>query len=110
MYAAPLADHIHAAILQASPHVAGELAYFLSLYPGSFDVETGDFLGHAKSDASYLRQGAQIVFDTVQAWAGYESTAPIPAELSPKALKNAMIRLATAGALTVRSSLALFRT
>lgn len=94
--------------LQASPHVAGQVAYFLSLYPESFNVATGEFdeaAYYSQYAPSSIRQGAQIVLGKVQQWTGYASRfAPVPVkEITPKALKAALLKIATVGVLSVRS-------
>ncbi len=90
----------------ASPHVAGLAAYFLSLYDTSFNPETNDFnedvYARLAGDSSYLRLGAQMFGGKVSQWAG-RLTAPTPKEpkpLSPAALKKAIEKIATKGALT----------
>jgi cerevisin len=92
----------------ASPHVAGLAAYFLSLYPDSFDAVSQEF-----DDAAYeqvlglgssYRQAAQIVMGKFQQWTGV-SASPLRAKsgkpLSPKALKKALEKVGTKGVLTV---------
>lgn len=90
----------------ASPHVAGLAAYFLSLYPEGFDVESQDFTEATYNEilnapASYLRQGAQIVMGKFTG-AARTTVKGSDKPLSPKALKKAMIKLGTKGVLTVR--------
>ena len=96
----------------ASPHVAGLAAYFLSLYPESFSVADDDFLPEvydnllsASPSTSFLKQSIQFVFGTAQQWAGLAPIPPKEKVLSPKALKKALAKVATKGALTVRSAL-----
>lgn len=111
----------------ASPHVAGLAAYFLSLYPESFDIASADFIDSAyspfeisnKEDMTFFQQSAQmvlgqlkqwtaagIVYEKLQHWTGRDETlAPIPYKpLSPKALKNAMVKLCTKDALVAAVS------
>lgn len=86
----------------ASPHVAGLMAYFMSLYPTSFDAETQDF-----SDEVYQKlwgtyqppSAAQFVFGKLQqAWSG---KAPVTSGssdiLSPIALKKALLKVSSKG-------------
>ena len=81
----------------ASPHVAGAAAYYLSLYPSAFNLDTMEL----KAEESFMQQSAQIVFGKVQEWTGF---APIPKghELTGPELKAILIKYATKNALTVR--------
>lgn len=82
----------------ASPHAAGLAAYFLSLYPdGGFNAEeepslvpTVSFVASAQAffGFGYNNENAQI--------AGKGDAKP----LSPRALKKAMLKLATKGVIT----------
>lgn len=89
----------------ASPHVAGLAAYFLSLYPSSF-VLSEEELGYTSTSSepsTFFQHAAQFVFGQAQQWTK-QRFAPIPPThkpLTPKALKNAMVKLGTKGILTV---------
>lgn len=87
----------------ASPHVAGAAAYFLSLYPESFDVDTMQLKADAFNTYS-LKQSAQLVFGKVQEWAGI-APLPIDNELTGPQLKAILLKVGTKGALTVCPSL-----
>lgn len=99
----------------ASPHVAGLAAYFLSLYPTTFQPTEVELIDE---DLSFLQRSAQYVFGTVanefnsKARQGL-ALAPIPPKeklLTPKALKSAMIKVGSKGLLTVsRDSLSIER-
>lgn len=105
----------------ASPHVAGLAAYFLSLYPESFSATSEEFVESAYSPFSYVneestfvQQSAQKIFGTLSRWTpagmmmkkigewtSISVIAPIPVKpLSPKALKNALLKLSTKNALS----------
>lgn len=96
----------------ASPHVCGLLAYFLSEYPKAFKPSHQDFVlaGEAspyEAPASTFRQSAQTVFQRLAHLAGFAAPTSkkhgeMPEVLSPKVLKNSLIRIATQDVLTVR--------
>ena len=82
----------------ASPHVAGAAAYYLSLYPSAFNLNTNEL----KAEESFLQQSAQIVFGMVKDLTGF---APVPRkdhELTGEELKAILIKYATKNVLTVR--------
>ena len=99
-------------IRMASPHVAGLAAYFLSLYPTSFNPLVAESV--AEDDMSFLQRSAQFVFGSAVA-DEFNSKArqglalvPLPPKdklLTPKALKSAMIKVGSKGMLTVSTSL-----
>jgi cerevisin len=90
----------------ASPHVAGLAAYFLSLYPTSFQPTEFELVDE---DLTFLQRSAQFVFGTSadefanKARQGL-ALAPIPKLLTPKALKSAMIKVGSKGLLTVSAT------
>lgn len=98
----------------ASPHVCGLMAYFLGLYPKEFQPSSEDFLlaGEAspyEAEAStFFSHAAQTVFGKLAEMVGFAPTPKKPGKmpeiLSPKVLKNAIVRVATDGVLTVRQT------
>lgn len=111
----------------ASPHVAGLAAYFLSLYPESFNPTSEEFeesvyspftFSSSSGDSTTSSYFNQLVignlkrFTSVGVWVGKVqhwtgmgrevTVAPIPGKdlpLSPKDLKKAMLKLCTKDAL-----------
>lgn len=89
--------------------MCGLAAYFLSLYPAGFNAGSEDFSEASYEEilgapSSYLRQGSQFVMGKVQQLTGGRpATTGGDKPLSPKALKKALLRLATKGSLTVSS-------
>ncbi|KAM0793080.1 hypothetical protein ACM66B_000563 [Microbotryomycetes sp. NB124-2] len=79
----------------ASPHVAGIAAYFLSLYPDSFNVETQEFVDTPKT--SFIGS-AQAFFGFGQTKVDASVVGDKP--LSPRALKKAIQKVATKNAVT----------
>lgn len=110
----------------ASPHVAGLLAYFLSQYPSDFKPSDEDFTlagepspyqSSSTSMSSMFVRPAQHVFNKMVNFVGLstrscegdepqaaDSGIDFPKVLSPKVLKNALVRIATEGVLTVSCS------
>lgn len=82
----------------ASPHVAGIAAYFLSLYPDGFNVETEEFVGVPK----------MTFVGSAQAFFGFGQskvrTTGDDKPLSPRALKKAIQKVGTKNAITGVSS------
>ncbi|KAK4691030.1 hypothetical protein P7C70_g9436, partial [Phenoliferia sp. Uapishka_3] len=97
----------------ASPHVAGLAAYFLSLYPTGFSVADDDFtdatyaqiMGEVMDDlpvSSFVVKGAQFVFGKL-GWSmrGEKKEVEVMTkELTPKALKKALLKISSKGKLT----------
>ncbi|KAK4058173.1 proteinase B [Microbotryomycetes sp. JL221] len=80
----------------ASPHVAGLAAYFLSLYPDSFNVETQEFVDTPKT--SFI--GSAQAFFGFGEQTRVESRFVGDKPLSPRALKKAIQKVATKNAIT----------
>lgn len=100
----------------ASPHVCGLMAYFLSLYPVTFSPTAEDYmLAGVESpfevqSSGFFAQTKQTILGTLGQWIGYQpmtmqkshsSKPKHPDVISPKVLKQALIRIATPGVLTV---------
>ena len=92
----------------ASPHVAGLAAYFLSLYPTGFSVESGDFsneayaqvLGKVLPQTSFFTKGAQYVFGSLGGQGKLFAPVPPKEGLTPKALTKALLKVSSQGRLT----------
>lgn len=103
----------------ASPHVAGLSAYFLSLPPTFFAPIAEDYTlaGEAipfhltapvgATLSSSLSWPSQLIFSKLREWTGFSSgrvqvmTKKEHHGITPKVLKNAIVRLSTKGILTV---------
>lgn len=90
---------------QASPHIAGLTAYYLSLYgsgdfaPSQADYEAAGVAmpGSAEEESSLFSKGRQLVFNGIFGGAKKEGSSK---PLDPKVLKAAMLRLSTRDVLT----------
>lgn len=88
------------------------MAYFLGLYPKEFQPSSEDYLmagevSPYEAEASgFFNHAAQSVFGQLAALMGYapapKKPGQLPETLSPKVLKNTLVRVATDDILTVR--------
>lgn len=105
----------------ASPHVCGLAAYYLSLAGTAFSPSAEDYTlaGEAvpfhltapvEATLSSLSWPSQLIFGKLREWTGFSSgrveiTKKEHHGVTPKVLKNAIVRLSTRGILTVSSLL-----
>lgn len=87
----------------ASPHVAGLLAYLLSIYPSAtFDPSVAAIFGEEPAQRSFITSVYAVANAAMPRWASsfipafVEAVAPVPPKtLSPEQLKRALLALAT---------------